>query len=371
MTSYRVIIKDPVGQNPKVLTNIISLEAARAVNTVGSATLILPNEFRPSYWQRDMRVEIWRNLDNGFSHLLGDTYWFARRFVWQYTEDRWLVELKDTNDLLARRIVAYTAETDFAEKIEDWGTDDPADNEMRSYVRQNLGDEVENSFRDLSAYIEVEVDRNLAPVTQKEASFQPLFQVLTELANDSAELGERLFFSLDPQSNGKFLFRVAKGALGQDRTTSNRPVLFGPGYRNMTEIEIEWDYRDEATVVYAGGDGEGAGRLWTAVKDDSRVRRSPFGRIEVFIDSKDQDDENLLMAEARAELAKRRPKLRLTGQAVDTPLTQFGRDYDYGDVVQAVVGELRFNCLVDAFSVSYDDGKESGLDIRLNGEMSL
>lgn len=369
--NYRVVIRDPQGENPRTVGNAISIEASRAINTIGAATIILPDEYNPYQWQRDTQFEIWRVSSGGFPYLLGNTIWFGRKFVWQYSQKRWAINCLDTNCLLDRRIIAYTGETDFAEKIPDWGSDGPADNLMREFVRENLGSDVENAFRDLSAYFEIEEDRSLAPVTQKEASFQELWGVLTSLADDAKELGVPLYFNVDPTVDGKFRFRVSTGALGQDRTLLSAPIVFGPAYKNLTDIEIEWDYTEEKTVVYAGGDGEGAVKLWVAVGDASRSRKSPFGRLETFIDIRDQDDENLLTAEARAELAKHRPKLRLTGLAVDTPTMQFGRDYFYGDRVSAIVGDLRFDCLVDAFSVSYQEGRESDLSIRLNGETTL
>lgn len=371
-TSYRIVIRDPGGDNPRVISNAISLEAARAVNTVGSASLVIPDDgFNPDYWLRDMRLEFWRVAGNGFTYLLGNTIWLARRFVWMYDQKQWLIEAKDTNDLFGRRIIAYTGETDYADKIEDFGADDPADNLMRAYVRENLGSDAQDTTRDISTYLDVELDRDLAPITSKEAAWQGLDSVLNDLANDAAAQDTRLFYSVDPIPDNRFLFRVRRGTLGQDRVATQIPVVFGPAYRNLTDIQIEWDYRDEKTVVYAGGDGEGAGKLWVKVTDPTRTNKSPFGVIETFIDIKDQDVDVILQIEAEIELAKHRPKLRVTGQAVETPVTQFGRDYFYGDIVAIQVGDLKFNCVVDAFSISYREGKESDLNIRLNGEMSL
>lgn len=369
--NYRVVVKDPNGNNARTLDKVLSIQAARSVNTVGAASIVLPDTFDPGYWQRDMRFEFWRSTDNGAPYLLGDTVWFARRFVWMVDQKQWSIQMFDTNDLINRRIVAYLSETSFADKIVDWGTDDPADNLIKEYIRENLGADVENPFRDLSAYIEVEADRSLSVVTEKEGSFQDLFGVIVDICNDGDQQGGRLFFTLDPLSNGKFIFRVKKDVLGTDRTLGNAPIVFGSGYNNLTSIELDWDYTEEKNVVYAAGDGEGAGRLWVAVSDVSRTRRSPFNRQEVFIDMNDQDDENLLRAAARAELAKRKPKLRMTGQTIDTNSVKFGRDYFYGDKVAAVVKGFRFDCLVDAFSINYQEGGETDLTIRLNGDLEI
>lgn len=368
--TYRVVIKDPYGRNPKGLQPI-SLQASRALNTVGASQLILPNIFRPEYWQRDMQVEIWRVVPTGHTYLLGDTIWLARRFVWHYSEKQWEVNLVDSNTVLERRLVAYTAETTYAEKSEEWGNEGPADDLMREFVRENLGSAALDTNRNLSTYLDIENDRSLAPITQKEGSFRELLSVLSDLSNDAANQGEVLYYNINPLPNGRFLFTVNSTALGQLRTQLNTVVTFGPHYKNMTDIVLEWDYREEKTYVYAGGDGEGAERLIVEIEDVNRSRRSPFGRIEMFYDGRDIDDENLLLAEARAALDKARPKLRLTGKVVDTPNIQFGRDYFYGDQVRAVVDGFTFDCLIDAFSISYAEGKESDLDVRLKGEVAI
>lgn len=369
--SYTATVQDPFGFNLMNVGRVEELRAARAVNSVGSATLILPDKYAPEYWRRDMRFRLYRKSGSA-RHLLGNTIWFARKFKQSWSGKFWEIGLQDACSILGRHIVAYKQETVFADKTFLNDADDCADNLMKQYLRENMWVfSLQDQNRNLGNHFYVEDNRNLGPVVEKTASYAEILSTLTGLVNDAAELGTKLYFDVFVEKNTipntiypeLLVFRVFKDHLGTNRSSGLTIAHFGPQFGNLTDIELEWNYEDEYTAVYAGGMGQGAARLVVSQKNDERIILSPFGRRETFIDVNDVDVESVLEDEARAKLYKHTPKVALNARVVDTPQLQFGRDYFYGDLVKASVGVLDFVPLIDAFSVNYAGGKEE-LDIR-------
>jgi hypothetical protein len=265
--------------------------------------------------------------------------------------------VRDTLDLLDRRIIAYPPETLYAEKTFEHGNNGPADDLMKAFVRENLTADAVDTERDASAYFEVDGDASLGATVEKSASYRSLLATVKELADASAEAGAPLYFDVAP--GNKFLFTVTtQGGL--------RNLTFGPAYHNLDDASISVIYDEEVTVVYVGGDGEGAGRLVETVL--GRVGRSAFGRKEIFHEANDIDVSSVLIEEGTARLV--RPKIVIEGRTIDTPQVQFGRDYFYGERVQASVHGYTVDCHIDAFSIDYSNGSEN-LDVRLRGELSL
>lgn len=364
---YVVTVQDAYGSELGAL-QLTSLSIARAANTVGKATLIVPDQYLSSFWHRDIRFKVWRSVSNGPRYLLGGTVWLGQKFSKNFTQKTWTIEAEDLNSVLKRRIIAYPNGTIYADKTIEEGLDDAADNLMKAFVRENYGTLATDTDRNNATYLNVEPDLSLGQIVEKSVSFRELFATCTELANDSAELGTNLYFDVIPDANDKFTFRVFKDKLGVDRTTI--PISFGPAFRNLSDIELIWDYGNETTVAYVGGDGKDAARLIATVEDAPRSAKSPFGRREIFVDGGDQDLETVLEEEGRSALRKGTPRILVSGRAIDTPRTQFGRDFFYGDLVKVAIDQLDVACHIDAFSVSYDGATEN-LDIRLRGETEL
>lgn len=369
--SYYLAFADAFGNDIKLQPKVLEVQAARSVNTVGSATVRLAIDVPFDFWRRDMRVKIYRRTGSGTPYLLGNTSWLARKFIWDNDTENWIIEsMPDILSILNRRIVAYTEETFYADKIIDNGNEGPADDLMKAFIRENYGTLALDTARDLSAYLDIADDHSLGPTLEKTAAFQDIFGVLTDLVNDAEAQGTKLYFELLPTSGNKFTFEVFEDYIGSDRA-NNRPFAqFGPEYKNLSEMQLTWDYTEEATFAYIGGDGEGAGRLLITQEDTVRSNKSPFNRIEIFVDGRDEVDETIMDSLGRIELNKRTPRLKLMAKALDTPILQFGRNYFYGDLVRVSVGNFIFNCLVSAFSVSYQEGRED-LDVQLTGDLAI
>jgi hypothetical protein len=364
MITYTALLETAYGVPLGRFDRVYSIQAARAFNTVGSTTLLVPDTYGPELWHRDLRVKLYRSINNGPRYLLGNTVWFMRSFKWLHNQKKWQISGKDALSILERSLVAYTSDTLYADKTIDNGNSDTSDNLMKAFLRENIGSLAQNTARDLSAYVTIEDDLSYAAVTEKTAAGRDLFSVLNELVNDALANGVKLVFDLVPNSDGTFRFRVFKNYLGVSRPN----VIFSPAFRNITDVEINYEYANEVTVARVGGEGQDADRLITEVKDDARIVQSPFGRIEKFVDDKDIDSVTVLQADGNAYLAKYTPRITLDGKLIDTPQLVFGRDYFYGDSVTSAVDNLNFPCVFDTFNLTFENGVET-LDLKLHGEL--
>ena len=367
--SYQVVYKNPSGVITQIWRDLdfISLEYARSVNNIGSMTLVIPDDgYSDDLFQRDYRAEIWRSIDGRAGYLETGTFWLLRSAVKVWDEQYrilWQLQFADTNDILKRRIVAYTRQTAFADKtIEELGagfTDLYADNMMKAYMSDNYGSTATNTDRDLSAYLTIEAKTTQGPQIEKQAAFREVIAVLQEIANDSEANGTSLYFELIGDQDGQLLFVTRIGHLNTDHSyTSNAPVLFGPSFNNLTDINLAFDYSEEATVAFVGGADNGAARITSTITDETRIALSPYNRIEVFHDCRDFSEPTVLVEEGNTKLQQLVPKARVSGNTLDTPSAIYGREYQYGDLVTAIVDTYQIDCHVSAIRVSVSGGVE-------------
>ena len=378
---YQVVYKNASGEIVNVWRDqdFISLEYARSANNVGSMTLTIPDEqYEPDIFQRDYRAEVWRSVDGEPSYLETGTFWLLRSAIKIWDERyriSWQLQFEDTNGILARRIVAYTRETSFADKtIEELGamnTDLYADNMMKAYMSDNYGSTATNTDRDLSAYLTIEAKTTQGPLIEKQAAFREVISVLQEITNDSEANGTTLFFELDGDEDGQLTFVTRINYLNIDHSVDGySAVMFGPSFNNLVDINLIFDYSEEANAAVVGGFGNGAARIVETVTDDSRIRLSPYNRVETFHDCRDFDVVTVLQEEGNTKLNQLTPKVRLSGNALDTPSTRYGRDYQYGDLVTAIVDTYQIDCHVSAIRVQVAGGNED-IQAVLKGSTNL
>lgn len=369
--NINVVIHDEYGKALRRAGGLISVQSARSFNTVGSLTMRVSDRDYPiDFWRKNMRIKVYYSTDNGPFHLVGNTVWFVKSFRWLYSESAWEVVAKDTLSIVDGPLVGYPQDTTYADKTAENGNNDKADNLMRAYVSENMGAATVDVNRNQSAYLDVEDPLSLGAPTEKTAGYQELFSTLTALTEASAEGGINLVMDVVPIAEERFIFRVFKEYLGSDRATGTGIVAFSPSLNNITDVELAWDYSSEVTMVFVGGVGEGAGRFIYEKFDFNRINRSPFNLIERFIDKSDDDDAAVLDAEAKTFLQKNTPKLTISARTVDIPGLKFGKDFFYGDRVLVAVGNYSVQCVVNAFTLNFADGKAE-IEVRLRGEVEL
>lgn len=367
MITYDIVLDNPVGEEIGSISDWISFEVSRSVNTLGAGVLTVRDTYPIGYWRKNMRVRIYRAIPGYSPQLIGRTVWFVRGWELDEEAGTWTIFLQDNFFILKRMLVAYPGETTYADKTIEEGTNDEADDLIKAFVRENGGSLTTDPDREVAG-LSVEVNTSLGVNTEKTAPYANLLDTLNGLASDSAQQGTTIFFDLIwRQSVNDFFFYTREGFLGADRTVQG--LTFSKGHGNLTAVRITWDYREEVTVVYVGGEGQGAGRLVATVENATALLNDPFARIESFTDARDAVEDTVLEAEGRLALYKATPKATLTGEIIDSPLSRFGVHFDYGDQVYAEARGITFTAHIDAFSINVSTSEEV-VNVKLKGVAS-
>lgn len=350
----------------------ISLEAARSFNTVGAATLIIPDYIDRRSLRKNTRMRLWRRGLDGTTRSFGDTEWFLRKIRHSYNDQTYTLEFEDALSLLAFRLVAYTSETPYADKtLEEFGLIVPddslrIDNMMRAYVRENYGALALDANR-INSLISIEEDKNLGPYGDQKASWKLLSDTLSGLANMSAEKGLELFYDFVPQPDGTFMFKVWDKIRNVDRGSDSFSILtLSEELNHLTEVEEIEDYSEIGTYAYVLGYDSGPSQIIVERSNDLEIANDPFGRIEFTEEAPDIDVDRVLENIGDAALRGKRPKRTVSARVVEGTGIVYGRDYNYGDRVMIHVGTRKYNCHVKAVRTRWAEGQED-LEVRLDG----
>jgi hypothetical protein len=166
--------------------------------------------------------------------------------------------------------------------------------------------------------------------------------------------------------SGALTFIVYLDQRGVDRTiSSGNALVFSPGNRNLVNIDLDEDWSEEATFVYAGGQGEGASRVIEDASNTTAIGESVIGRAERFRDARNSEDTTQVQDEADDALYAARSVQRFSGSAQDTVGCIYGIHYRWGDRVTAQILDQQFDCRVDPVHVTIDRSRGEALDIRL------
>ncbi len=349
-------VSTPQGVRIAQLDQWLKLGYARVVNDIGTLVLELDPDSDASIYQRDTRLGVWRQGPNGALTLDTECVWLVRkikRVLSASGERRLRITAYSDNELLRRRIVAYAAGSTQASKS------DYADDMMKAIVSENLGGDATDTDRDISAYLAIESDLGAGQDIDKAFSRRNVLTVLQELADASAEAGTNLYFDVVTPTPGALVFSTYTGQRGDDRTiTGNAPLLFSPELGNLADGELEVDYANEVTVVYAAGKGEGEEREVVEMEDTARSDASPFNRIEALRDARHADTTAELTAEGNGFLKAGRPRLTFSGSITDTPQCRYGVEWNWGDKVTVQFEGRQFDAHISSIRVTIAGGKE-------------
>ena len=345
-------VSTPAGVRIAQLDQWLKLGYARVVNDIGTLVLELDPDSDASMFQRDSRLGVWRN-----GALDTECVWFVRkvkRVLAASGERRLRVTAYSANELLRRRIVAYNAGSAQAQKS------DYADDMMKEVVAENLGASATDTDRRWSTYLTIAGDLSAGQDIDKAFSRRNVLTVLQELADASAEAGTNLYFDIVTPTPGALVFATYTGQRGDDRTiATGAPVLFSPELGNLADGELEEDYANEVTVVYAAGKGEGDEREVVEVEDTARSGASLFNRIEALRDARNAETTAELTAEGNGFLKAGRPRLLVGGSIVDTPQCRYGVEWKWGDKVTVQFEGRQFDAHINSIQVAISDGNET------------
>lgn len=347
---------------PLIIPDFVELDYVLVENDIGSMTVTLPNAYTGSLFRRDARVQIWRSVDGRPAVLEGEKVWFIRRRRRKLTDDGawlWVLTALDSKHILNRRVVAYNAGTSYTTKT------DYADDMMREIVRENLSSSATDTSRRLSSTLfSVQVDLALAPSVDKAFTRRNVLEVLKDLAEASAQHTSTptyLSFDVVVSSDPTLEFRVYSGQRGTDRRIGygSMPHIFGPTYGNLETVEVDDDWTDEATYIYAGGQGEGVDRVIQTASDTTRIGESAYNRIERFADARQNASSAAVEDVATARLRSSRPRSIISGRVREAPLSRYGVHWNWGDYVTIDVENDRREARLSTIHVKIDDTGET------------
>ncbi len=353
------------GNRLGIIVNFKSLRFVRSENSVGALEVLLPLEYyNPNDWWKNQIIEVWRNTPQGNS-LQGETAYFLRDWTIERTKDyEQLVKLYayDANWLLSTRIVAYAAGSPQADKT------DEADDMMKAIIRENFGS-LADTERQLAS-LSIAPDYSQLPSISKSFSRRNVFNVLRDISDTVKESGVYNVFDIIRTEPCNFEFRTYKDCRGIDHSRdSGSPRFVGEKYGNLAKPKLEYQSSDEATFVYAGGQGEEEDRIIKTAQDDLRIGNGyPYNFIEKWVDARHLESEASVQAEADAELAASRPRQFLSGNLIDMPAMRYGVDFGFGDIVTAEAFGQTMNLHVSTVDISVDPDNGEKISILLKGE---
>lgn len=181
--------------------------------------------------------------------------------------------------------------------------------------------------------------------------------ICDELVDAARQAGEFVAYDLVNGAGGLLEFRTHVGQRGTDRTATLLPL--GTDSGTLVNVSLTDDWRDEYSVVWAAGQGEGASRVRIGVVDDGRATSSLLGWREQMLDGRNYDTITDLHSQALARLRGGRRRVEFRGAIVNRPGNIYGVDWAWGDRVQAVYAGRTFEAHITAVRISYQQARET------------
>lgn len=341
------------------------LVTTRYVNTVGQLILTMPmGTWQVEDFGKNQILEVWREK-NGIVELQGETAYFLVAWDFYSSDGENLVDLiaYDAMSLLDAPIVAYPAGSAQA------GMTGYADNLIKEVVRDNLG--VDAIIARQLPRFTVAPNLSASVSLTKGFSWRNVLLVCQELADAATTKGVSTYFDVVRIAPATFELRTYTEQRGVDHNRySSDPKLIGAQYGNLKNQHYMLDYSQERNYIYAGGQGEENARTMVEVWDDARIANSfPYNRKEFFVDARNCETVGEVTAEANAALNEGKPQTILSGELVETPGLQYGRDYGFGDKLSVEAFGHVIDCHVDSVGVVVDANNLEQITAELTGEI--
>lgn len=387
-TSNYCALYSPEGVYIEPINDFVYLDCTLAEMQAGALVLVIPGAGRDAAQiPIGARIAYYRaptaGLGDGVYRLVGQTMWIVmrrQRAVNNNYEQMIRITALHPNVLLSSRVIAYDEGTAEADKT------DFADDMIKAYVRENFLTATDTARNLAASRFAVEADVGAAPSVMKQASYRTLLTICQEVAAAGTAAGTYTGFEMySPTETGAFTLRTYTGQRGTDRSsTGNKPLVLTLTRGSLNSVELDEDYTEMVSAVYAGGSGKKDERqVSTPALDSALISLFPYGRFEWFQSVSAVDDTNVLDDEAARVLREKRPRKLFTGDVKDTEYATFGEEYDWGDRVIGEYTDLRvaavsqFDCRVDPVRITIErkESEETGaleeletLDIRMRGE---
>jgi len=369
---YFVVMEDAFGNHIKTFSNFVDptdgggagLDYVLNVGKESSFLLTVPTTEDLSLFNKDNRLRPYRVIHGRSPYNDNEACYLLRKKT--ITDSWYRFSGGHINGLLSRRIVGYNSGSSFALKTGNVG------DLIKQYARENLGDQIDAS-RDTSVasadlvtagYLTIDNDLGDGISTTRETARGNLLGIDQDISDDSITGGEYISFGIIGGSNGApFRLKTKTGAWGTDRRSgTNNQIILSTERGNIENCKIEIDYTDEATVIIAGGYGANDTRIIQVALDTNRIKQSPFGHIEKFVDAPNCPDTASVLSYAQTALRQYEARITLEADLIETPDTTRGIHFDLGDIVTARVRvenqPMQFDCRLDTIYVSVSKGEQ-------------
>ena len=355
----------PDGMRIECLDYVTEYDYTLIANEPGTFYLKLPAKFNRKNIRLDNIIEIWRGFEPGTLKL--EFVGFLRGWIFSDEAGVECTELFGYSlmELLKRRIVK-----DYAGSAQANMTNE-ADDMVKAVVKDQLGADT-TAARDLTSVgggFTIQAHLADGESLTKEFAYKNVLEAAQEFCAASKQLGTEVYFDIEPVytsvTTGMIAFKLKTytDQRGNDRTwDSSTPVYVGIDWGNLENGALEFDYSEEINYVYALGQGEGAARETVEVTDIMRTGLSIWNRREGAKDARNIDvgDVAALTGEANTYLDEHKPKIKFTGDIIETPAFRYAKDWWFGDRITLVYADYEMDAMISKVKVNRgDDGQET------------
>lgn len=344
---YEVRLYNTDGQMIALLDDWRSLTVEHRLNSFSTHQLSLDaKDPRAHLFQLDCFVEVLRSDPANNLSMYREYIGFHRTPQFSISADGYYIFTsygRSLEDLLNRRSLLYRA------PYEKSGA---ADDVMKGFVRENAGSQatvangriVDGTFIGFS----VAANNGLAGTWQGQRSWRNLLDVVREIS-----LANAVDFNVEYVAPAQFEFRTYYPQKGVDRTltTGVVPHVFSAENGNARVPTYVHSRTEEITVVAIMGSGEEAARVVRVVEDTDHVTHSPWNRIELARDARNETTNAALDAVGRSELERLITDENFTFEVLETPASVYGRDYRLGDLVTTLLRVVDSNDVAYQFQI--------------------
>lgn len=360
LADYQISVIDPATGELLIVydgPSLYSMRYSRTLNGIGAVVLELPSEADlTSVFVLDAFIEVARRHPVTDILLPDETY--LTRLTHRFRngdEERFVAGGLSLNHLIARRVVDPdddpAAAGGFSTKA------GAADTVILDYADEQMVSNVNTlrRFPGLSINASLGVGRSVGA--------RERYTSLIELFQNLAKRGEVDF--VIERVTGTSL-RLTVEPIGTDKTqTSNYPfgqfMMLNPLRGNLTNPSLEVDRREEATFVYAMGQGQGKSRKVLKVAG-SGVSDSPFNRIEFVKDARniDRSDTLGLLTEAQTMLLEKQPIRTFTYDSTgQEPGNVYHKDWELGDRLTVAWDEQSYDLRITGVEIQISEEGET------------
>lgn len=337
--------------------SMYSMRYSRVLNGIGAVVLELPSEADlTTLFALDTFIEVERRHPVSGLMLRDET--FLSRLTHRFRtgdEERFVVGGLSLNHLIARRVIDPAddplAAGGFSTKA------GPADTVMLEYANEQMVSP-SNALRAIPG-----LTTNISIGVGNSVGARERYTSLLELMQTLAQRGDVDF--VIERITGTTL-RLTVAPIGTDKTqTTNYPfapfVMLNPMRGNLTNPSLEIDRREEATFVYAMGQGQGESRIVLQVPG-AGINDSPYNRIEFMKDARniDRADALGLLTEAQSQLLEKQPVRSFTYDSTgNEPGNVYGNDWVIGDKITVAWDETSLDLRITEVEIRIsEEGEE-------------